>query len=152
MSIIDILKLPQVKDGMSIGGWLIIIILSLLQVSKINVNPWSSILKWLGNHLNADLLKRLKDVEDKLDGHIKAESDKELMDMRRDILDFCNACMNHRKHTQEQFKFVIKECDTYEKYIEDNHVKNGEITAAVKEIRRIYEQCIHDNSFLKEDA
>ena len=150
MSIIDILKLPQVKDGVSFGSIALIILLSMIQVSKIPWNPWSSILKWLGNHLNADLTERLEAVEGKLDKHITESEQKEHMDMRRDILDFCNACMNHRKHTKEQFKFVIKECDTYEKYIEDNHIKNGEITAAVKEIRRIYEQCIHDNSFLKE--
>ena len=150
MSIIEIIKLPQVKDGVSFGSIALIILLSMIQVSKIPWNPWSSILKWLGNHLNADLTERLEAVEGKLDKHITESEQKELMDMRRDILDFCNACMNHRKHTKEQFKFVIKECDTYEKYIEDNHIKNGEITAAVKEIRRIYEQCIHDNSFLKE--
>ena len=150
MSIIEIMKLPQVKDGVSIGSIGLIILLSMIQVSKIPWNPWSAILKWLGNHLNADLTARLETVENKLDQHITETEQKELMDMRRDILDFCNACMNKRRHTQEQFKFVIKECDTYEAYIEDNHIKNGEITAAVKEIRRLYEKCIQENSFLKE--
>ena len=129
MSIIDILKLPQVKDGISFGSIALVILLSMIQVSKIPWNPWS---------------------EGKLDDHIAESEQKELMDMRRDILDFCNACMNHRKHTKEQFRFVIKECDAYEKYIEDKHVKNGEITAAVKEIRRLFEKCIQENSFLEE--
>ncbi len=58
--------------------------------------------------------------------------------------------MNKRRHTKEQFDFVIKECDTYEKYIKKNEIKNGVIEAAINEIRRIYQKCIHENSFLKE--
>lgn len=150
MSVIDILKLPQVKDGISLGSIALVILLSMIQVSKIPWNPWSAILKWLGNKLNADLTERLEKVESKLDDHIAESEQKELMDMRRDILDFCNACMNKRRHTKEQFKFVIKECDAYEKYIEEKHIKNGEITAAVKEIRRLFEKCIQENSFLEE--
>ena len=58
--------------------------------------------------------------------------------------------MNNRKHTKEQFDFMIRECDEYEKYIKKNDVKNGVIEAAIKEIRRLYEKCIQEHSFLKE--
>lgn len=150
MSIIDILKLPQLKENLGIGSIILVVILSLVQVSKIPWNPWSAILKWIGNRLNADLTTRMSELETKLDEHIQAEEKKELMDMRRDILDFCNACMNKRKHTKEQFKFVLKECDSYEKYIDENKMHNGEIAAAIAEIKRLYAKCIQENSFLKE--
>jgi len=150
MSILDILKLPQIKDGISIGGIALVIILSLLQVSKIPVNPWSAILKWLGNHLNADLKAEISSIGKKLDRHIEESEKKELSDTRRDILEFCNACMNKRRHTKEQFVFVIKECDEYEKYVEENHIRNGEITAAIEEIRRLYTRCLQQGDFLKE--
>lgn len=150
MSIVEILKLPQLKDGLSIGGLALVVILSLLQISKIPVNPWSAILKWIGNHLNADLNTKIGDIEKKLDKHIEESEKKEISDTRRDILEFCNACMNKRKHTKEQFVFVIKECDEYEEYVEKNHIRNGEITAAIEEIRRLYSRCLQQGDFLKE--
>lgn len=150
MSILDIMRLPQIKDGLSVGGIILVVVLSILQVSKIPVNPWSAILKWLGNHLNADIRKQVTSIESKLDAHIAESVEKELVDTRRDILGFCNACMNKRKHTREQFVFVLKECDTYEEYIEKNNVHNGEITAAIAEIKRLYSKCLRENSFLQE--
>jgi hypothetical protein len=137
------------KDQISIGFIGVIILASLIQVSKININPWDAVFNWIGKKLNKELLDKVKDVETKLDKHI-ADDDKEKLEAkRRDILSFANSCMNGRKHTKEQFIFVIKECDEYEAYIEANNVKNGEITSAMEEIRRLYKKCLQQNSFLQ---
>jgi len=146
----DLIDLAKVKDGLSTGGIIVFVILSMIQVSKIPFNPWSAILKWIGNKLFADIKAQVTEIGEKLDKHIEESEKKELSDTRRDILDFCNACMNKRKHTQEQFKFVLKECDAYEEYVEKNHIKNGEIAAAIAEIKRIHAKCLQENSFLKE--
>ena len=58
--------------------------------------------------------------------------------------------MYGRKHTYEQFKFVIKKCDEYEKYVEENRIRNGEITSAISYIRKLYDKCRENNSFLQE--
>ncbi len=144
-------------------------------VPKIKWNPWSSLIKWIGTQFNSKidsnidskiklvqsdiqavdkkveyLQHEVTKVQDDLTNHIKESEMKSLQDTRRDILDFGNACMNGRKHTKEQFDFVIKQCDEYEKYIKTTDTKNGVIEAAINEIRRLYEKCIHENSFLKE--
>lgn len=144
-------------------------------VPKIKWNPWSSLIKWIGSQFNSKidsnidskiklvqsdiqavdkkveyLQHEVTKVQDDLTNHIKESEMKSLQDTRRDILDFGNACMNGRKHTKEQFDFVIKQCDEYEKYIKKTDTKNGVIEAAINEIRRLYEKCIHENSFLKE--
>lgn len=157
MSLKDLLSLTAIKNGVSVGGLIFIIIASLLQFSKININPWDAILGWIGNKLNAKMNKRLdlmdKEIarlNDSLKGHISESEEKSLQDTRRDILDFANACMNGRKHTKEQFDFVISECDNYESYIESKNIKNGVVTSAIKEIRRLNDKCIQENSFLKE--
>jgi hypothetical protein len=103
-----------------------------------------------------DMVKEALDIilpytkEHNLDEHIEESKAKELRDTRRDILEFCNACMNRRRHTKEQFEFVLRQCDDYEDYIEKNHVKNGVVAAAIKEIRRLNAKCIQENSYLKE--
>lgn len=160
MSLKDILSLLSsegLKSTMSITGIVIFILASLLQVSKININPWDWVFGWLGEKLNAKLNKRISDMDSKidrvqvkLDEHIAESEIKDLQDTRRDILDFANACMNGRKHTKEQFDFVIKECDDYETYIERKDIKNGVVESAIREIRRLNDKCIQTNSFLKE--
>ena len=160
MSLRDLYSLmtsDAIKDSLSVGGIVLVIIMSLLQVSKVNVNPWDSLLAWLGTKINKKLNERLSEIDGKvtnvqtaLNAHIAESEEKELQVVRRDILDFANSCMTGRKHTKEQFDFIISECDSYEKYIEDNNIKNGVVTSAIKEIKRLNEKCIQENSFLKE--
>ena len=137
------------RDEISIGFLVLIIAASLIQVSKINVNPWDWFFGLIGKKLNKEVFDKVGEIETKLDKHIEDDNKEKLEAKRRDILGFANSCMTGRKHTQEQFRFVIKECDEYEKYIEEKHVKNGEITSAIEEIRRLYTKCLQQNLFLK---
>ena len=147
MNIIEIL---DIKTGVSIGAFLLFALMTLIQIAPIKINPWDKILTWIGNHMNADIVKRVDVIEGKLDEHIKDSAEERVRKVRADILDFANACMNGRKHTKEEFEFVISECDAYEKHIEKLQIKNGVATAAIREIRRLYEKGISENSFLKE--
>lgn len=154
-------KLVELIGGKS-GEWSFwVIVLFLLSIgvefTPIKWNPWTAILGWIGSRLNSRLNAKLEEIDQKvdklsddLDKHIEESFAKELRDTRKDILNFCNSCMVGQKHTKEQFEFVIKQCDSYEKYIEDNKIKNGVIDAAIKEIRRLNQKCIEENSYLKE--
>ena len=137
------------KDEISIGFLIVIILMTFVQVSKININPWDWFFGLIGKKLNKEMLDKVDAMDKKLDEHIKEDKAEKLESMRRDILEFANSCMNKRKHTQEQFTFVIKKCDEYEKYIEENHIKNGEISSAIEEIRRLNTKCRQENSYLK---
>lgn len=137
------------KEEAGIGLLILIVLMSIVQVSKININPWDWLLGVIGKKLNANILTEVEGIKKTLDEHIKADEKEKLENQRRDILEFANSCMNKRKHTQEQFNFVLKKCDEYEKYIEENHIKNGEITSAIEEIHRLYTKCRQENSFLK---
>ena len=157
MSLNNLISLVDLKEGVSIGGFLLIVLLTLIQITPIKCNPWDAIFTWLGKKLNAgvkkevdELKESIKEVEKKLDNHITESKVKDLKDTRRDILDFCSSSMNGQRHTQEQYRFVIKKCDEYELYVESNKIKNGEITSAIKEIRRRYDKHIQQNDFLKE--
>lgn len=133
-------------------------------IPKIKWSPWTSLIKWIGARFNSKidssvdgLRQEIKELDTKIDNvqsdlnkHITESEIKALQDTRRDILDFANACMNGRKHTKEQFEFVIMQCDDYERYIKDNDIKNGVIEAAIKEIRRLYSKGIREHTFLKE--
>lgn len=131
-------------------------------IPKIKWNPWTTLIKWIGSRFNSKLDRKMDEVrgeireldlkidmvQGELSKHISESEIKSLQDTRRDILEFCNACMNGRLHTREQFEFVIKQCDAYESHIMANKIKNGVIEAAIAEIRRLYAECLHKNSFL----
>lgn len=158
MTVAKLVELIGAKSGeLSFWGVLILLVSIGVEFTPIKFNPWSSILSWFGSKWNSRLNEKLKEISKKvdklntdLDKHIAESAAKELRDTRKDILDFCNSCMTGQKHTKEQFEFVIKQCDNYEKYIEDNKIKNGVINAAINEIRRLNQKCIQENSYLKE--
>lgn len=149
MSLHDLLSLASIKSGVSYGAIIFVVLASMIQISKIPINPWDTVLGWIGKKLNSSINKKIEAVEKKLDKHIKESEAKDIQDARLDILEFANSCMNGRKHTKEQFDFIITMCDKYETHIEENHIKNGVITSAIKEIRRLNDKCIQNNSFLK---
>ena len=158
MTVLKLIELIGAKSG-EVSFWgLVLLLLSIgVEFTPIKWNPWSSILGWIGSKLNHKLYNRLDEIEGKvdklgkdLDKHITESMAKEIRDTRRDILEFCNSCMNGRKHTKEQFEFILKQCDEYEVYIEKNKIKNGVVDAAMKEIRRLNLKCIQENSYLKE--
>ena len=158
MTVAKLVELIGAKSTeLSFWGVLILLLSIGVEFTPIKWNPWSAILGWIGSRLNSRLNSKLSEIDTKVDKlsndlekHIVESNAKELRDTRKDILNFCNSCMIGQKHTKEQFEFVLKQYDSYEKYIEDNKIKNGVIDAAIKEIRRLNQKCIQENSYLKE--
>lgn len=146
----NLIQAMDLKEGASMVVFLLLFFMTIIQITPIKLNPWDKILVWFGNHMNADIVKRVDVIEEKLDEHIKDSSEERIRKVRADILDFGNACMNGRPHTKEEFEFVISECDQYEKHIEKLQIKNGVATATIREIRRLYEKHLQNNTFLKE--
>ena len=94
----------------------------------VKFQPVRWLLKRLGNLINADIKKQLDEL-------------------RTEILDFSDSCMNHRRHTKEQFDHVIEILDRYDKYITENKLTNGQVDVAHEYILEIYKQCIRENDF-----
>lgn len=145
------------ETSASIAGGVFLMLLTFIQLVSKKFKPWDLVFKWIGEKANANIMTQIKEVKSDIDGvkkdldkHIKESASKDLRDIRMQILDFCNSCMNGRKHTKEQFDYVIAQCDNYEKYVEENGIKNGVASSAIKEIRRLYDKCIQENLFLKE--
>lgn len=157
-----------VKVGLSeFSFWGIVLFLASWGIEltpKIKWNPWTALFKWIGEKFNTHIDTKLETVREEiktvdtkvtkvqteLTKHMAESEKKALQDARNTILDFSNACMNGRRHTKEQYEFMINQCDKYEEYINENKVKNGVIETAIKEIRRLYDERIHKNDFLKE--
>lgn len=134
----------------------IIIFLSIfIEITPIKVNPLSAIFKWIGAITNKDTNETLCSMDAKLEG-VSKRIDKienridmiEINNMRTQILDFANSCMNERKHTQEEFDHVIDLKNNYDSIIKKKGFKNGRVDLAYKYISELYVKCLNENSFL----
>ena len=55
------------------GGGMVLVLLSLIEVSPIKINPWSRLAKIIGHALNAEVLEQQKQTQKKLEEHIQVD-------------------------------------------------------------------------------
>jgi hypothetical protein len=114
----------------------------------IKCNPISAFLNWMGKKLNAEMKQELDKVNNKVDILQTDLQDHKVESWRRDILDFSSQLMRGEKKTQENFNYIIKIHDKYDKYIEEHSLENGQVDLAYKYISSRYQECLEKNSFL----
>lgn len=138
------------------GSGVLIILLSIIEISPIKVNPWSRLAKWLGKAINADVIKELKAVttaqretQERLESHIGANEKQEADNCRARILRFNNELIREIPHTREEFIEVLKDIDDYERYCrEHTNYPNGRAVHAIANINRVYDKRLEKNDFL----
>lgn len=129
--------------------------ITLIEIVPIKINPWGALLKWIGNVINAEDRKQIKELTDKVDGleqdvresKREREEDK-AKQMRWRILDFANSCMHGNKHTREAWNHTIAELRDYEDYIERKDLSNGVIEETAVYLRTLYQENKRTNNFL----
>ena len=107
----------------------------------VKFQPVRWVLKRLGNLINAGVNEQYEKIQKRLDELQMEVTEFKVDSWRTEILDFSDSCMNHRRHTKEQFDHVIDTLNKYEKYT------NGQVDVAHEYILEIYKQCIRENDF-----
>lgn len=64
--------------------------------------------------------------------------EKQIDDIRYEILDFSSALSSGRQYNKEQFDHIIKIHEKYEKILKENGLENGQVTASMEVIMEIY--------------
>lgn len=125
----------SMKEFVETGGSVLLIALTLVQVAPIRINPWSAIARAIGKALNADL-------NEKMDAN-------EAKTARYRILRFDDEIRHKIRHSKEHFDQIIEDVDTYERYCQDHpRFPNGKAVSATDNVKRTYEKCKAENSFL----
>lgn len=65
---------------------------------------------------------------------------KEIDDMRWEMLNFANAVMNNRRYNKEQYDHVIDTYVKYEKILEENGMENGRVTSSMEFVNDKYKK------------
>lgn len=136
---------------------IIVVLMSLVQITPIKLNPWSALFKWLSKAINGDLIKTVETINTKVDTlstkleqHIEESDKKDLREQRESILDFASAVAEgKRSYTKEQYEQMLHECDAYATYCAEKNFKNSVAEESIELIRQSYRTKIKSNSFLQ---
>lgn len=146
----------SVTELLTGGGGLLLIGMTLIQISPIKVNPWSAMARAIGRAINKDVLDGLAEVKADqketrriLDGHIEMDDTRNADAHRTRILQFNNELLRDIPHTREDFIEVLEEIDFYEKFCAAHpDYKNNRCTHAIANISRVYDDRLVKHDFL----
>lgn len=138
------------------GGGVLLVLLSLVEISPIKLNPWSRIAKWLGRAINADVIKEIETVKTtqaetrkRLETHIVTSERREADNCRVRILRFNNELIRDIPHTREEFVEILKDIDEYKRYCRDHtDYENERAVHAIANIGRVYDERLEKHDFL----
>ena len=117
------------------GNWGIAVIasLGLIEVTPIKINPLSRILKWVGDRVNGEMIRRI----DKLEQDVNTN---EMDRIRWEVLDFANSCRNGRKHTKDEYEHIITLVKKYEGLLKTCGKENGVFELEYEYVKGLYQQ------------
>lgn len=134
----------------STTAFVLILLLTFVQITPINLNPWSVIAKCLGKALNGELVDKVDKLSDELEVFRADYDRKEAFNCRTRILRFNDELIHGTpKHTKEHFDQIKMDIDAYEKYCDAHKdFRNGIAKDAIERIERVYKECGDKGSFL----
>ena len=132
MTIYDVLS--KLTAG-EMAGWacvLLILLLSLIQIAPVKLNPWDSILGWIGKKTQGEMRKQITDLQ-------KQVTDIWISSHRQSILTFARECRADIDHDAEEWNHILSIADEYEVYCSMHSVSNGVVKADTRYIRDLYQ-------------
>ena len=143
-------------DLIRAGGGVVLILMTLVQITPVRINPWSAIGRIIGNTMNNDVMENLEtvksDVKNLKEKHeeLRNRMDKDDADeCRTRILRFADELRRGVKHSEEFFNQILDDISDYERYCSEHpEYKNSKAVNAIAKIDKVYQKCMEENSFL----
>lgn len=137
-------------------GYIIIALMSIVEVSKIKINPWSMLFQWVGNLLMSgvkteilQLKTQTEGMKQELDGLKRESSEREAKTARIRILRCADEVYRGDKHSKEYFDNVLDDITSYQDYCRTHPAfQNEKAVIAIKRIEQVYERCLKEKTFL----
>ena len=143
-------------DLIRAGGGVVLILMTLVQITPVRINPWSAIGRIIGNTMNKDVMENLEtvksDVKNLKEKHeeLRNRMDKDDADeCRTRILRFADELRRGVEHSEEFFNQILDDISDYERYCSEHpEYKNSKAVNAIPKIDKVYQKCMEENSFL----
>lgn len=157
------MNLNDFLNNLNLGNlsFIVIMVLSLVEISPIKINPWSVLIKWIAKLLGISDLKtemvqvrdRMDELEKKIDNMKISEEEKEQLKealaARRRILRFNDELLLKIKHSKEMFNDILKDITDYDNYCRTHpDFVNQRAVFAEQNVGKAYKKCMEENDFL----
>ena len=157
------MNLNDFLNNLNLGilSFIVIMVLSLVEISPIKINPWSVLIKWIAKLLGISDLKteivqvrdRMDELEKKIDNMKISEEEKEQLKealaARRRILRFNDELLLKIKHSKEMFDDILKDISDYDRYVRTHpDIVNQKAVLAEQNVGKAYKKCMEENDFL----
>ena len=132
----SILEIVSRMTGGEILGWaalLLVIVMSLIEISPLKVNPWDSILGWFGKKTNGKLQEELKELK-------KQVQDMWVATHRQSVLTFAREARAGVDHSSDEWTNILNIIADYEQFVNEKHISNGIVKADSEYIRDLYQE------------
>ncbi len=131
------------------GGGLLVLIMTFVQISKIQINPWSWLARKLGRAINGEIIEKVDNLSNDLNLLRVESEEREATTCRARIMRFGDEILQGKEHTKEHFDQTLLDITFYETYC-DEHPKfrNSIAVATIANIRRVYDKCLKEKTFL----
>lgn len=95
------------------------------------------------------ILKKLDEIENKLNRHIADDERNRVEEGRTRFLRFCDECRRGVLHTEEHWNDIIKDIDVYKEYcMRHAEYKNERAVRTIDYLIEKYDEHIKNNTFL----
>ena len=138
MQLKDLIDFVRIASTSATIWFVIPALLTLIQITPIKINPWDTLLQWLGRKFVGELCGELERLERQIEQVQKDTEERIVTDMRWHILNFARRCRMNEHHTKEQWNHVLSQAKKYEIYITEHKLENGVIEEDTKYIRELY--------------
>lgn len=86
--------------------------------------------KWQYDKIN-QITKGIQEIKEQM-------TNKEIDDIRWELLDFCSALTSGRKYNKEAFEHIFRTYEKYERILEKNGMQNGYVTESMNVAKEMF--------------
>ena len=129
----------------------IILVLSLVEVSKIKINPWSTLGKIIGKFIGIQSVSEKVDkLEEKVDDLDHKVEENDIIQSRVRILRFASEIQDRRFHSKDSWDQTMVDIKKYEQYVAGHpEFKNGITEPTTEFLKQQYRERLEKNDWNK---
>lgn len=143
------MTLGDIKEIGLYGGGILLLLMTIIQISPIKLDPWSWMGRCIGRAINGEVLEKVDALAEDVKKNKADDDDKWASLSRSHILTFGDEIRLGIDHSKERFDQILIDISEYEQYCGDHpNYHNDKAPVTIDLIKKTYQKCLEENKFL----